>query len=131
MFGAAKRSSVGRTGPSSSNLVRAAAERVAAGVLTTAGENASAELVRLALRIRGSPSGGTGSALAGKNLSRVGRLPVLSPARVRPQYEAVKLFCNASFLALALENFTNSGQLTRAWGPQHGPLAFGKLAISA
>src|SRR5262249_44587338 len=72
IFGAARRSSVGRTGPSSSNLVRAAAERVAAGVLTTAGENAGAEPVRLALRIRGPPSGGTGSALAGTNFEQWG-----------------------------------------------------------
>src|SRR5262249_53899675 len=59
----------------------------------------------------------------------MGRLPVFSPAELRPQYEAVEPFCNASFLALALENFTNFSQLTGVWGLQHGPLAFGKWAL--
>ncbi|MGZ5844937.1 MAG: hypothetical protein ACXWJL_08050, partial [Xanthobacteraceae bacterium] len=38
-FGAASRSSVGKTGPSSSNLVRAATGRAAAGPVAAVGEN--------------------------------------------------------------------------------------------
>src|SRR5436853_3431107 len=54
-FGAESRSSVDKTGPSSSNLVRAATGRAAAGLVATAGKNAGGEFARLRLLIGAPP----------------------------------------------------------------------------
>jgi hypothetical protein len=47
MFGAESRNSVEKTGPSSSNLVRAATGWVAARLVVTADENAGGEIATL------------------------------------------------------------------------------------
>jgi hypothetical protein len=58
MFGAESRSSVDRTGPSSSNLVRAATGRPAAGLAATVGENDGGEFAMLPSLIGAPPHTG-------------------------------------------------------------------------
>jgi len=58
MFGAASRNSVGKTGPSSSNFVRAAAGRAAARLVVTVDENATGEIATLRLLIGAPPRAG-------------------------------------------------------------------------
>ena len=73
-FGAESRSSVGKTGPSSSNLVRAATGRAAAGPVAAIGENDGRVFVMLRLLIALLPTR-AGAAPETEASSRTGRGP--------------------------------------------------------
>jgi hypothetical protein len=63
MFGVESRSSVSKIGPSSCNLVRAATGRAGDGLVTTAGEKASAEFASIRSLMGARPLGGWSSGI--------------------------------------------------------------------
>src|SRR5882757_7899587 len=80
-FGAESLSSVDRTGPSSSSLVRAAMSGLATGVFVAAGENDGEEIVMLGSVISAPPLR-VGAALETKRLQGIGWLR-LNPIALR------------------------------------------------
>src|ERR1700731_4538365 len=63
MFGAASRSRVGKTGPSSRDLVRAATGRAEDGLVAIGGEKANAEFASIRSLMGARPHGGWGSSI--------------------------------------------------------------------
>src|SRR5262249_7309160 len=112
-FGAESRSSVVKTCPSSSNLVRAAAGRTAQALVVTVDENARLEIATLRSLMGAPPRAGLEQRLRRERPERPGGC-VKSPIALRfakhgAQYRVVEPECKASFLRLVLENLISCG----------------------